>query len=108
MSKLGDWLRKATSTRRNMKDTQFDAPENTSVPFELLNGSVTSLSGFQPLTSLMGNFASRYLAIEQMASDSDVSTALDMYADESTSPNEKGKIVWVTSENPETDRKSVV
>jgi len=102
MSRLSDWFRNAVAKRRNIQQTPFDAPDNPSVPLEMLNGSVTSLSGFQPLSALMGNFTSRYLAIEQMASDSDVSTALDMYADESTSPNEDGKIVWVSSENEET------
>jgi hypothetical protein len=105
LSNIGDWYRRSSDKRRKMKEQKYEKPETSSVPEDLLNGSIASLSGFQPLSALMSNFTSRYLAIEQMASDSDVSTALDMYADESTSPNEKGQIVWASSDDPETQKR---
>ena len=69
---------------------------------ENLDGSdLRSLSQLQQFRTITEDRVSQYDAYDEMATDSVIAAALEMYADDATQTDEKGRVIWVESEIPE-------
>ena len=64
-------------------------------------GKLMDYSEFNQFRTLGTDRNEQYRVYDEMAYDSVVSTALELYADDATQYNQKGQIVWVESEDPQ-------
>lgn len=63
-------------------------------------GKIVDISEFQQFRTLGTDRNEQYRMYDEMAYDSVVSAALELYSDDATQYNSKGQIVWVESEDP--------
>lgn len=75
------------------KDELVDQMEGSS---DLI--SMSRLSEFRTISQ---DRSSQYESYDQMASDSIIAAALEIYADDATQYDEQGRVVWVESDSPE-------
>lgn len=64
-------------------------------------GKLVDYSEFQQFRTIGTDRNEQYRVYDEMAYDSVVSTALELYSDDATQYNSKGQIIWVESEDPQ-------
>lgn len=64
------------------------------------NGEIVDLATLNQFRNIGTDRNSQYRMYDEMATDSILSAALEIYADESTQYNTNGDIIWAESENP--------
>lgn len=62
---------------------------------------ISSLSQLSEFRTIAEDRETQYNTYDEMATDSVIAAALEIYADDATSYNEKGQIIWVESDVPE-------
>lgn len=62
---------------------------------------ISSLSQLSEFRTIAEDRETQYNTYDEMATDSVIAAALEIYADDATSYNEKGQIIWVESDIPE-------
>lgn len=67
-------------------------------------GNIVDISEFSKFRTLGDDRETQYRAYDEMCSDSVFSSALEMYADDSTQYNSKGQVIWAESENEEVSK----
>lgn len=99
---LEDVLRVRVKPAENKSDDYgsggiLDDIEGDGVSISNLNG-LSELNQFRTIAS---DRESQYKIYDEMANDSVIASALEMYADDATQYNTKGEIIWAESDNPD-------
>ena len=102
-------LEKVTGIRiKGKPGIQAQLPYTANTPSDLVNlittidnlqGTVGNLDDLQDFRMLSSDAEARYRIFDEMETDSVISSALDMYADDATQYNIEGKIIWAESED---------
>ncbi len=66
--------------------------------------STLDLSALNSFTNISAQRDKLYTILENMADDPTIAAALEMYAEDSTQPNDTGKIVWAESDDSEVSK----
>lgn len=64
------------------------------------NGEIVDLATLDQFRTLGSDRNSQYRMYDEMATDSIISAALEIYADESTQYNTQGQVIWAESDDP--------
>jgi len=86
---------------------QSQLPNTAGTPGDLVNvmqditdkGIIGNLQDLQDFRQMSSDAETRYRIFDEMETDSVISSALDMYADDATQYNNDGKVIWAESEN---------
>lgn len=79
-------------------NTNIVSPQDD-ITNNLDNSNLLSLEQFQSFRTIASDRETQYRIYDEMALDSIISSALEMYADDATQYNSKGKIIWAESED---------
>ena len=94
-----------TVPRPSPEDTmKFTNKDNSFINFlddRLENTSIFNLNDLMEFRKLSDSRESLYKTFDEMMQDSQISTVIEIYADEACQYNEDGKIIWGESEDPE-------
>lgn len=85
-------------------DPTFDIADHKDSLPEAATGEWIDLSEFDKFREISKNRDELYNFFDEMSKDTIISTALEMYAEDCTSYNDHGKIIWVESDDPNVQR----
>lgn len=97
-----DRLRVRIKGKPGTEDQVAIAKDGTTLPDflnEISSSSMVDISELNSFRSMSSDREVQYRIYDEMALDTIISSALELYADDSTQYNSKGEIIWVESEN---------
>lgn len=97
-----DRLRVRIKGKPGAEDQVAIAKDGTTLPDflnEISSSSMVDISELNSFRSMSSDREVQYRIYDEMALDTIISSALELYADDSTQYNSKGEIIWVESEN---------
>lgn len=101
---LSDYVRmKVAAPKSDLSDLPI-TDEKNSLNRQLEASDIHSVSQLNEFRTIAEDRETQYSSYDEMSTDSVIAAALEMYADDATSYDEQGRIIWVESDSDEIAR----